>query len=220
MMVESTTGATNAIRIAIADDHTLMREGLKALLQLYAGMFVVAEIDDAAELSAQLLRTPCDVLLIDRDFLRDGHADVRKLSEATKVLLVCEDLDECGEAVNALRAGARGVVFERCTVESLIEAIRTVAAGQVWMSPELQSRVAETLHEDPSARLTLREREIVRQVALGLRNGEIATVLFISEQTVKTHLSRIFRKIHVRDRIALTLYASRLGLAGARGQRP
>ena len=206
---------TRTIRIAIADDHILVREGLKALLQLQAGLLVVAEIDEADELSAQLASTPCDVLLLDRRLQCDGDIDVRELSETINVLMVCNDTDDPGDAVHALRDGARGVLFKRCTVAALIQAIRAVAAGQVWMPPELQARIAETLHEAPSTRLTARERDIVRQVALGLRNGEIATALRISEQTVKTHLSHIFRKISVRDRVALTLYASRHGLAGA-----
>ena len=133
--------------------------------------------------------------------------------------MVCNDTDDPGDAVHALRDGARAVLFKRCTVAALIQAIRTVAAGQVWMPPELQARVAETLHDVPSQRLTARERDIVRQVALGLRNGEIATALCISEQTVQTHLSHIFRKISVRDRVALTLYASRRGLVGAPERR-
>ena len=210
---------TRTIRIAIADDHILVREGLKALLQLQAGLLVVAEIDEADELSAQLASTPCDVLLLDRRLQCDGDIDVRELSETINVLMVCNDTDDPGDAVHALRDGARGVLFKRCTVEALIQAIRTVAAGQVWMPPELQARLAETLHEAPSTRLTARERDIVRQVALGLRNGEIATALRISEQTVKTHLSHIFRKISVRDRVALTLYASRHGLVGAPERR-
>jgi DNA-binding NarL/FixJ family response regulator len=210
---------TRTIRIAIADDHILVREGLKALLQLQAGLLVVAEIDEADELSAQLASTRCDILLLDRGLQCDGDVDVRELSETINVLMVCNDTDDPGEAMHALRDGARGVLFKRCTVEALLQAIRTVAAGQVWMPPELQARVAETLHEAPSKRLTAREREIVRHVALGLRNGEIAKALCISEQTVKTHLSHIFRKISVRDRVALTLYASRHGLAGAPGRR-
>ena len=127
--------------------------------------------------------------------------------------------DDQGDAVNALRTGARGVLFKRGTVDALSQAIRTVAEGQVWMPPELQARVAETLQERRSTQLTPREAEIVHQVSMGLRNGEIAKNLFISEQTVKTHLSHIFRKISVRDRAALTLDAARIGLVsgGKRG---
>ncbi len=210
---------TATIRIVIADDHALIREGLKALLQLQAGVVVVAAVDSLEELVSQLASSRCDVILLDRDLQCDGRADVRELSESAHVLIMCDGADDQGDAVNALRTGARGVLFKRGTVESLNQAIRTVAEGQVWMPPELQARVTETLRERRSTQLTPREAEIVHQVSMGLRNGEIAKNLFISEQTVKTHLSHIFRKISVRDRAALTLYAARIGLVsgGKRG---
>jgi DNA-binding NarL/FixJ family response regulator len=203
------------IRIAIADDHTLAREGLKALLQLQAGLLVVTEIVDPHELPARLVDMPCDVLLLDPGFQRGGFIDVRELSEITNVLMLCSNADDLDGAMNAVRAGVRGTLGKRSTVEDVISAIRTVAAGHVWMPPELQERAAEALHEEARGQLTFREREIVREVGLGLRNREIAKVLFISVQTVKTHLSRIFRKVGVRDRAALTLYASRIGLVDA-----
>lgn len=202
---------TSLIRIAIADAHTLLREGIRALLQLEAGLMVAIEISDAADLVAQLVATRCDVLLLDRS-MPLGSVDVRELSESVKVLLLCNDADDAGDALNGVRAGARGVVFLDSAVSALIDAIRTVAEGRIWMPPELQARVAESLQEESQHRLTPREREIVCQVALGRRNGEIGKELFISEQTVKTHLGRIFRKLGVRDRVALTLYASRRGL--------
>ena len=200
-----------AIRVAISDARTLVREGLKALLQLQAGLVVAAEIDDGADVLSCLAQTPCDVLVLDRD-MSLGGTDVRELSESTHVLVLCADGDDPGDALNALRSGARGVVFQGSSVPAFVEAIRTVAVGRVWMPSEIQGRVAELLHEEPSARLTAREREITIHVANGLRNGEIARLLFISEQTVKTHLGRIFRKVRVRDRVGLTLYASRGGL--------
>ncbi|MCC6766296.1 MAG: response regulator transcription factor [Deltaproteobacteria bacterium] len=201
----------SAIRIAISDSRTLVREGLKALLQLQAGVVVAAEISDGADVLPRLTNAPCDVLLLDRG-MPLGNTDIRELSEGIRVLVLCSDGDDPGDALNALRSGARGVVFHESSVAALIEAIRTVAAGRVWMPSELQARVADLLHEEPPARLTAREREITKHVANGLRNAEIARLLFISEQTVKTHLGRIFRKVSVRDRIGLTLYALRCGL--------
>jgi DNA-binding NarL/FixJ family response regulator len=188
-------------------------------LQLQAGMVVVAETDDAGEVFALLARTPCNVLLLDRGLQSNGRIDIREVSETVNVLMICSDTDDPSDAVNAVRTGARGILFKRCTIMELTQAIRAVATGQVWMPLSLQARVVDTLHEDLRVPLTRREREIVRQVALGLRNGEISKALFISEQTVKTHLSHIFRKIGVRDRAALTLYASRLGLVGQRDRR-
>ena len=118
---------------------------------------------------------------------------------------------------NALqvRAGARGVVFKRFAVETLMDAIGAVAAGHVWMPPSLQAHLAAGLRAGPVEPLTNRERDIVRHVALGLRNAEVAKKLFISEQTVKTHLNNIFQKIGVRDRVELTLWAIRTGIIGS-----
>lgn len=202
---------TPAIRIAISDARTLVREGLKALLQLQEGLMVASEIGDGDDLLLSLANAPCDVLLLDRA-MPLGGTDIRELSESIQVLVLCDEDDDPGDALNAVRSGARGVVFHGSSVPAFLEAVRTVAAGRVWMPPELQARVAEMLHEEPRARLTAREREITVHVANGLRSAEIAGVLFISEQTVKTHLGRIFRKVGVRDRIGLSRYASRCGL--------
>jgi len=200
------------VRVAVADRHTLVREGLTALLHLQAGIVVVGEIADGGEVAARLVAEPCDVLLLDqRTWLADG-CDIRELRESVHVVLIGDDASDSSDAVRALRHGARGVVFRRASVTALLEAIRTVAAGQVWMPRGLQAQLAEMLHGDPPRTLTPREREIVRQVAAGSRNGEIGAMLAISEQTVKTHLGRIFRKLGVRDRVGLALYATRLGL--------
>lgn len=104
------------------------------------------------------------------------------------------------------------MVLRTASASALVEALRTVAAGHVWVPPELQAHLAGTLHEEPKRMLTPREREIVRQIAVGLRNGEIGRALYISEQTVKTHLGRIFRKLGVRDRVGLPPYAAQHGL--------
>jgi DNA-binding NarL/FixJ family response regulator len=200
-----------AVRIAIADRRPLVREGLRALLQMHGGLMVTAEIADGDEILASLASAVCDVLLLDRG-MPLVSTDIRELSESVHVLVLCSDDHDPGDALNAVRSGARGVVFHGSTVPDFVEAIRAVAAGRVSMPAELQARVAEMLNEEPRARLTAREREITMHVANGLRNSEIARLLFISEQTVKTHLGRIFRKVSVRDRIGLTLYASRCGL--------
>lgn len=209
------TSLLPTIRVAIADDHTFVREGIRALVQLQAGVVMVAEVEDPSEVAAMLARTPCDVLLLDRSLQVSGGIDIREVGESTNVLMLHNDPDDLGDAANAIRAGARGVIFKRCPTKALIEAIRTVAAGAVWMPPELQARIATTMYDDDRTKLTRREGEIARHVASGLRNGEVARTLFISEQTVKTHISNIFRKVGVRDRVGLTLYASRLGWIGA-----
>lgn len=201
--------ATAPVRVALADGHTLVREGLKALLQLQAGIVVAAEIADGGEIGARLAADPCDVLLLDQHTWVAHGCDIRELRERIHVVLLADDPSD---ARNALRHGARGAVFRSAPVAALLEAIRTVAAGQVWLPPGLQEQAADTLDEEARRPLTPREREIVRQVAVGLRNCEIGRTLSITEQTVKTHLARIFRKLGIRDRVGLALYAARIGL--------
>src|SRR5262249_62219925 len=116
------------------------------------------------------------------------------------------------DAVAALRKGARAVVFKRFAVEDLMNAIRTVMSGNVWLPSSLQTLVAEQLRKPATSTLSPREEEVVRCIALGLRNAEIAKTLSISSETVKTHLNSIFRKLGVRDRLELALYAQRSGL--------
>jgi len=125
------------------------------------------------------------------------------------VLTMSESSDD---AVVAIRAGARAVVFKRFAVTTLLEAIRAVAAGHVWLPPPLQAAVVSGLREPERPGITTREREIVRQVALGRRNAEVAQKLFISEETVKKHLNTIFQKLGLRDRVQLTLYAIQAGI--------
>ncbi|HVN85043.1 MAG TPA: response regulator transcription factor [Candidatus Binatia bacterium] len=201
------------IRIAIADDHALFRQGLKSLLALREGLEVVAECARADEIRSMLDHTPCDVLLLDLQMDRNLLVDVQALAERVPVVLVTAS-EVPDEAVAAIRAGARGVVFKRFAVETLVDAVGAVMDGHVWMPPSLQAHVATSLRTPAEAGLTAREREIARWVALGLRNAEVARKLFIGEQTVKTHLNNIFLKVGVRDRVELTLYAVRTGLIG------
>jgi DNA-binding NarL/FixJ family response regulator len=150
---------------------------------------------------------------------RSVVADISWLSQRLPVL-VLSATEVTSEAVAAVRNGARGVVFKRFAVEVLMDAIRTVAAGNVWLPPTLQTQVAAQLRGPSANRLTPREEEIVHCVARGQRNAEVAKNLSISEETVKTHLTRIFRKVGVRDRIELVLYAARVGVSAESGIPP
>jgi len=198
------------IRVAIADDHALFRQGLRSLLALRAELAVVAETDRVDGLHPMLRHTPCDVLLLDLQLDRNSLADIAALAAQTKVIVVTAS-EQAEDALAAIRAGASGVVFKRFAIETLVDAVRTVAGGHVWVAPPPG---ATELEEPLTEPLTPREREIVRHVALGLRNAEVAARLAISEDTVKTHLNKVFQKLGLRDRVQLTLYALRRGLIG------
>jgi DNA-binding NarL/FixJ family response regulator len=198
------------IRVVIADDHLLFRQGLKALLKSEPEVTVVGETDRVEALPALLAQTPCDQLLLDLQMERSVLADIESLSlQVPVVVLTASEVP--ADAVAAVRMGARAVVLKRFAVETLMDAIRTVATGNVWLPLSLQTHMAGQLTRPKPNALSPREEEVFRCVALGLRNAEIAARLAISEETVKTHLHRIFRKLGVRDRVELALYGSRTG---------
>lgn len=203
------------IRIIIADDHHLFRQGLKSLLQHEPEVVVVGETDRVDQLSTLLAQTACDQLLLDLQMERDSLNDIAAL--ATRVPVVVLTASEVAlDALAAIRLGARAVVFKRFAVDTLMDAIRTVADGNVWMPASLQTQMAARLRSPADNELSPREEEVVRYVALGFRNAEIGRQLSISEQTVKTHLNNIFRKLGIRDRVELALHGARLRAGGGR----
>jgi len=206
------------IRLIIADDHALFRDGLKSLLRRQRDMKVVGEVDRADRLSEVLDGTACDVLLLDLQMERWALDDIGQLATRTKVMVLTAS-ESVENAIAAMRLGARAVVQKRFAVQTLMEAIRAVADGLVWMPPTLQTEITAQWGSSVSRQLTSREVEIVRHVAIGLRNAEIAERLSITEATVKTHLNNIFEKLELRDRVELTVYALRHGLAAAQDQR-
>jgi len=206
------------IRVIVADDHALFRQGLKSMLSLQPDVTVVAEVERAGDLLATLEQHRCDVLLLDLQMERNALADIEALAEPVAIVVVTAS-ERTEDAVAAMRAGARGVVFKRFAIETLMTAVRAVAAGEVWMPPALQAAVAAGLRGPAASSLTRREREIVRHVALGLRNAEVGRELRISEVTVKTHINNIFQKLGIRDRVELALYAVRTGIIGIHERR-
>ena len=199
------------IRLVIADDHAMFRQGLKSMLQLEQDVAVVGEVAKASDLSAALATTSPDVLLLDLQMERSALADIGSLADRIDILVVTAS-EGREETLAALRLGVRGVVFKRFAIETLMDAIRAVAAGHMWMPPELQAVVTADWREPGGQHLTEREREVVRYVALGLRNAEVARRLSVSEVTVKTHLNNVFQKLALRDRVEVTLYAIRAGI--------
>lgn len=214
-----TSVPTQPIRLAIADDHALFRQGLKALLKGQDDVVVVGETATVEGLQAFLDRTPCDVLLLDLQMERSAVDEVQTAARRVHVVIVTAN--EYSDApLAAMRAGAHAVVFKRFAIEMLLEAVRAVMEGNVWMPPALQARLTGNLRA--AERLTSRELDVVRHVAMGLKNAEIGRRLFISEETVKAHLRNVFAKLGVRDRVELALHALRAGIVAlqpAAGER-
>ena len=208
---------TAPLRMIIADDHALFRQGLRSMLRLEPGVVVVAEVERVADLAPILAETRCDVLLLDLQMDRNALADIEGLARRVRVLVVTAS-EQPSEALAALRAGARAVVFKRFALETLMDAVRAVVDGHVWMPPALQAEMTAQALQSETEPLSSREREIVRAVALGLRNAEVAQRLGIAEATVKTHLNKIFQKLGIRDRTELVRYAIRVGIVGVNEQ--
>jgi DNA-binding NarL/FixJ family response regulator len=199
------------LRLIIADDHVLFRQGLKSLLLLQREIAVIGEVHKADELYGALSEGSCDILLLDLEMDRWMMDDIPQLSRLTQVIVVTAS-ESAENGLRALRLGARAIVHKRFAIETLMTAIRTVAEGLVWMPPAVQAQFVA--QENPASKqLTARESEIVRHVASGMRNAEIAQRLSIRESTVKTHLNNVFQKLGLRDRLELTHYAIRTGLA-------
>jgi DNA-binding NarL/FixJ family response regulator len=199
------------LRLVIADDHALFRQGLKSLLQLESDIQVVAEKDSAEDVERAVSVTGCDILLLDLQMDRWMMEDIPRLSAMTN-LIVLTASESAENGVRAVRLGAKGVVQKRFAIETLMTAVRSVADGMVWMPPTVQTEFARQESSSDKEELTPRESEIVRYVASGLRNVEVAERLSITESTVKTHLNNIFQKLGLRDRLELTHYAIKTGM--------
>jgi DNA-binding NarL/FixJ family response regulator len=201
------------IRLILADDHALFRAGLKALLKHEPDVTILAEASSIEGLAELVEATPADILLLDLQMERSSLTEIEALSRTISVIVVTAS-EFVGDALAAIRLGARAVVLKRFAVETLMDAIKGVAAGEVWLPPSVQGELAAQLRDPSMSPLSVREKEIVRHVALGLRNADVAKRLFISEQTVKTHLNNIFQKLEIQDRVELTVYAIRTGIIG------
>ena len=213
-----------SIRVLICDDQALVRAGFRAILEVQPDVEVVGEAENGAEAVALAERRAPDVILMDiRMPVLDGVEATRRLvrngSPARILVLTTFDLDEYVHA--AIRAGASGFLLKDVTPAKLLEAIRVVAAGDALLAPSvtrrLLERFASTLPQrDHSgvalAELTARETEVLRLLAGGLSNAEIAASLVLSEATVKTHISSLLRKLGLRDRVQAVILAYETGL--------
>lgn len=213
------------IRVAVVDDQGMVRRGLVSLLGMEPDIEVVGEAGDG-EAAIQLIeREKPDVALLDiRMPVMDGIEAMRRLTAAgvtTRLLaLTTFDLDEY--VFEALRAGASGFLLKDASVEELAAAIRTVAGGEAVLAPTVTRRVIDAFarnapkKQDPGrlAELTPRELDVLRLVAKGLSNAEIADELVLTPATVKTHVSSLLSKLDLRDRVHAVIAAYETGLAG------
>lgn len=207
--------------LVLADDHPIILDGLEQLFRLEEGLEVVARCRDGAETLQAVRELEPDVLVLDvRMPGPDGIEILRELSGEglpTRVVLLTAGLED-DQLLEAIRAGARGVVLKEMAPQLLVEAVRTVLRGGQWLEKGLGGRALTKLLQrerglsEASRLLTPRELEIVRMVARGLRNRAIAETLFITEGTVKVHLHNIYEKVGVDGRVELTLYAQDKGL--------
>ncbi|MEU3686381.1 response regulator transcription factor [Streptomyces sp. NPDC030592] len=215
-----------SIRVVVADDQELVRSGFTMILQAQPDIEVVAEAGDGAEAVAAVERHAPDVLLLDiRMPVMDGLDAARRVcagSACKVVMLTTFDLDEY--VYEALYAGASGFLLKDVRRDDLVHAVRVVAAGDSLLAPAVTRRLVADIvrrrHEEAAADvtprrlevLTAREVETLRLLARGLSNSEIATTLFVSEHTVKTHVSNVLGKLGLRDRVQAVICAYETGL--------
>jgi two-component system, NarL family, response regulator LiaR len=202
------------IRVLIADDHAVVRQGLRTFLGLQEDVVVVGEATDGEQAVAETLRLHPDVVLMDLVMPRLGGVEairrLREQSPATRVL-VLTSFAEDEQVFPAVRAGAAGYLLKDVHPQELVEAIRTVHAGDALLHPTVAARLMQEFveAEAPRGGLTERELEVLRLVAHGRSNKAIALDLGVAEKTVKTHVSNILGKLHVADRTQAALYAVR-----------
>jgi len=211
------TKAKQVIRILVADDHAIFRDGLRKLLEGADDVQIVGEASNGVECTKMLGKLKPDILLLDlRMPEKDGLGVLEEVNfdtTQTRVIVLTAAEDD-RDVVRAMRLGARGVVLKQSASDLLLKSIRKVSEGEIWLDNRMTAEVIDAFKKSSESGqrrekplLSDREKEIVQLVAQGFRNREIGEKLFISEQTVKNHLHNIFDKLGVSDRLELALYA-------------
>ena len=214
------------IRIVLVDDHTLVREGIRTLLGLVEDLELVGEAASGQAALHVVADTRPDVLLLDMRMPDgDGLFVVEELARRGQLppTLILTTFDDDAAAIEVVRAGARGFLLKDVTLDRLVSAVRALAAGETLIQPALTARAEQKLCEGaagraaahdatPDAPMTPREREVLRLLAAGYSNREIARALLLAEGTVKNHVSSILTKMSVRDRTRAVLKAAERGL--------
>lgn len=209
------------IRVLIIDDQPLARAGFKAVLEATGNVKVVAEGENGEQAVELARQYQPDVVLMDvRMPGMDGIEATRRMPNQKVLILTTFGLDDY--IIEALRAGASGFLLKDAPVEELVRAVSTVAAGDAQLSPTVTKRLLDqvarrlpaAVQRDTGglAELTERERDVLRLLAAGMTNAEIAAALVVSEPTVKTHVSSVFQKLGLRDRVQAVIYAYENGL--------
>jgi DNA-binding NarL/FixJ family response regulator len=204
------------LRVVIADDQPLMRAGFKAVLEAAGNIEVVAEAENGEEAVRAAREHNPDVVLIDiRMPEMDGIEATRRMPNQRVLILTTFGLDEY--IIDALRAGASGFLLKNAPTNEVIEAVRAVAAGDAVLSPAITRQLLDQVGRrlpapvsrtpDAVAALTEREREVLRMMAGGMTNAEIAEALVVSEATVKSHVSNLLGKLGLRDRVQAVIFA-------------
>lgn len=209
------------IRVAIADDHAILREGVKLLLEADPDIEVIGQASNGLEAVRVAAEQKPDVMLMDIQMPGvdgiEATERVRRQAPATKVLVLSQ-IDNEEYLVRVLQAGAMGYVLKQNASEELVAAVHTVQKGHVYMTPSMASRFVqmyfrkEEEKKDRSKQLTPREQDVLKGIADGLTNRQIADELNVSIKTVQTHRGNIMEKLNLHDRVELVKYALRSGL--------
>lgn len=212
---------TEKIRILIADDHAIVREGLRALLATEPDLELVAEATDGLQAVTKARALKPDVILLDLMMPRmDGVEAITEIKKdwAEARIIVLTSFSDDEKVFSAIRSGALGYLLKDSSPQDLLNAIHTVANGEGFLSPTIASKVMREINQPPKLPptkdpLTERENEILQLVAQGLTNDQIAEKLVVSERTVRTHVSNILAKLQLANRTQAALYALKEGLA-------
>ena len=217
------------VRVVLVDDHALMRQGISTILSAQPDLEVVGEASSGEEALEVVLRTRPDVVCMDVEMPGIGGLEATRRLVAdpavTAQILMLTTFEREDYLIAALEAGASGFLLKNARPENLVDGVRSIAAGEALLAPELTRAVIEravaaerapspTVQGAPPEQLTEREVEVLRLIAGGLSNDEIAEHLHIGRATVKTHVSNVLMKLSLRDRVQAVAFAYRSGLVG------
>jgi NarL family two-component system response regulator LiaR len=220
-MTTRTIEAGSVIRVLVVDDHAIIRKGMRAVLDLVPDIELVGEAENGKQAVKKILELKPDVILMDLMMPEmDGIACIREVKSQMPAARILVLTNFAGEDMifPAIKAGAMGYHLKDSSPEALVEAIRQVFLGESSLHPLIAKKVLDELHissekHHTNEPLTQRELEVLRLIAQGLENKEIADQLVVSEATVRTHVSNILGKLHLASRTQAALYALREGLA-------